>query len=130
MKNKQTKIILAVLVLAILGALGAYRFLAPQPSAGEKNITVRVDHLVGEDKIFTYATDAEFLRGALEEQDLVAGREDQYGLWVLTIDGETVDEAQQQWWGYTVNGEVGQYGVETQPVADGDEFTFTLNVGW
>ena len=48
----------------------------------------------------------------------------------LTVDGETADESEQQWWGYSVNGTFAELGVDSQPVADGDVYDFVLNVGW
>lgn len=49
---------------------------------------------------------------------------------MLTVDGETADENEQQWWGYSVNGTFAELGVDSQPVADGDVYDFALNVGW
>ena len=70
------------------------------------------------------------MRGALEQEDLIEGTESEYGLYVLTVDGETADESKQEWWGYSVNGEFAELGVDSQPVADGDVYDFVLNVGW
>ena len=97
---------------------------------GGKEITVNVDHLNGDDTTFTIHTDEEYLRGALEQEDLIEGTESEYGLYVLTVDGETADESEQQWWGYSVNGTFAELGVDSQPVADGDVYDFVLNVGW
>ena len=49
---------------------------------------------------------------------------------MTTVDGETADADQEQWWGYTVNGEFAEYGVDEQPINDGDVYVFTLNVGY
>ena len=95
-----------------------------------KEITINVDHLNGDDTTFTIHTDEEYLRGALEQEDLIEGTESEYGLYVLTVDGETADESEQQWWGYSVNGTFAELGVDSQPVADGDVYDFVLNVGW
>ena len=126
------RIITAIaLVLVMAAALLAVMTLnAPQTVQGAKTVTVEVDHLEGDDREFTIHTDAEFLRQALEEIKLVSGPETQYGLWVQTVDGETADDSKQQWWGYTVNGVFAEYGVDQQPVADGDRFVFTLNEGY
>ena len=147
---------IAVLLLLVLaaGSLAAYQFLSPKPVEGAKEITVNVDHLAGEDTSFTFTTQAEYLRQALEEQELAgpspgqeaeitpaslfpleeqelaAGEESEYGLWVQTVDGETADESKQEWWGYDINGVQAEYGVDSQPIADGDVILFTLHVGW
>ena len=130
--HKKRNGILALVVLLVLAVAAAalYTILKPAPSAGSKTITVHVDHLEGEDTDFTISTDAEYLRQALEQEDLIVGSESQYGLWVETVDGETADESAQEWWGYTVNGQLSEYGVDTQPVQDGDAYAFTLNEGW
>ena len=130
MKKKQGLIALGLFVLLAVGALTAYRCLAPKAQEGSKTITVNVDHLVGDDTTFTVSTDEEYLRAALEQEGLIAGVEAEYGLWLTTVDGETADESAQQWWGYNVNGEMALYGVDGQIVTDGDVYDFTLNVGW
>lgn len=131
MKNNKKGIIALVLVLALaVAALVIWQVTKPDTQQGGKTITVNIDHLDGEDTSYEIVTDAEYLRGALEQEDLIAGTESEYGLYVLTVDGETADEAQQEWWGYSVNGAFAEYGVDTQPVADGDVYDFALNVGW
>ena len=130
MKKKQGLIALGLAVLLVIGSLAAYRCLAPKARQGSKTITVNVDHLVGDDTTFVVSTDAEYLRAALEQEGLIAGVEAEYGLWLTTVDGETADESEQQWWGYDVNGEMALYGVDEQVVTDGDVYDFTLNVGW
>lgn len=130
MKKKQGLIAFGLALLLAAASLTAYSCLAPKTQAGSKAITVNVDHLEGEDTTFIVSTDAEYLRAALEQEGLIAGVEAEYGLWVTTVDGETADESQQQWWGYDVNGEMALYGVDEQVVTDGDVYDFTLNVGW
>ena len=120
---------MAVLVLAA-AALIVWRVTRPAVQQGGKEITVNIDHLNGDDTSYTIVTDAEYLRGALEQEDLIEGTESEYGLYVLTVDGETADESKQEWWGYSVNGAFAELGVDSQPVADGDVYDFVLNVGW
>lgn len=119
----------AVLVLAVV-ALIVWQVTKPVPQQGGKEITVNIDHLNGDDTSYTIYTDADYLRGALEQEDLIEGTESEYGLYVLTVDGETADESKQEWWGYSVNGAFAELGVDSQPVADGDVYDFALNVGW
>ena len=128
MKKKVAALVL--LAVLLLGGLFGSRLFSPTAAAGEKSVTVTVEHLNGETAEFAFVTSAEFLRAALEEQQLAAGEEREYGLWITTVDGETADEAAQQWWGYTVNGETAAYGVESQVVTDGDAYVFTLHEGW
>ena len=75
-------------------------------------------------------TEAEYLRGALEEEDLIAGEESQYGLFVKTVNGVTIDDAKHQWWCFTKDGGDLFTGVDTTPIADGDKFEITLKTGY
>ena len=128
--NKKGLIALAVVLVLAIAALIIWQVNKPEPQKGSKEITVNVDHLNGDDTTYTFYTDAEYVRGALEQEDLIEGTESEYGLYVLTVDGETADESKQEWWGYSVNGEFAELGVDSQPIADGDVYDFVLNVGW
>lgn len=98
-KNKKVLIIAAVVLILIAAALffieGSKK---PVPIEGAKTITVTVMQEGVENKVFTIHTDAEFLRGALEQEKLVEGTESQYGLYVTTVDGVTADDSQRQYW--------------------------------
>lgn len=130
MKNR--KPLIAVLLLVILVAVATVCWLAfgPETVEGSKTITVDVTHLDGQTNTFTIHTDAEYLREAMEQEGLIAGTESQYGMYILTVDGETVDETKQQWWCYTKSGERVDYGVDACAIADGDHYEFVLSVGW
>lgn len=130
MKNKKTLIAVVALLILIAVAVGCWLAFSPDTVAGGKHITVDVTHKDGTTNTFEIDTDAEYLRGAMEQEGLVSGMESEYGLYILTVDGETVDEANQEWWGYTKSGEQVNYGVDSCPIADGDHYEFTLNVGW
>ena len=130
MKNKKTLIAVIALVVLVAVAAACWFAFGPKAVAGSKTVTIDVTHKDGTTKTFEIKTDEEFLRGALEQDGLVAGTETEYGLYVLTVDGETVDEANQEWWGYAKSGEQVNYGVDSCPIADGDHYEFTLNVGW
>ena len=128
-KNKKILIIAAVVLLLIAGALllieGSKK---PVPIEGSKTITVTVIQEGVEDKVFTIHTDAEFLRGALEQEKLIEGTESQYGLYVTTVDGVTVDESLHQWWCLNDGeGNMLDTGVASTPIADGDAFQFVLS---
>ena len=128
-KNKKILIIAAVVLLLIAGALllieGSKK---PVPIEGSKTITVTVIQEGVEDKVFTIHTDAEFLRGALEQEKLVEGSESQYGLYVTTVDGVAVDESLRQWWCLNDGeGNMLDTGVDSTPSADGDAFQFVLS---
>ena len=49
---------------------------------------------------------------------------------VLTVDGETADEAAQEWWCFTKDGEMLMTGVDDTMIADGEQYEVKLAVGW
>lgn len=128
--SKKGLIALVVVLVLAVAALVIWQVNKPAAQKGSKEITVNIDHLNGDDTSYTIYTDAEYVRGALEQENLIEGTESEYGLYVQTVDGETADESKQEWWGYSVNGEFAELGVDSQPVADGDVYDFVLNVGW
>ncbi len=130
--NKKTKTILAVAVLLVLviGALLVWQLNKPAAQEGGKQLAVTVVHGDGSSREFALSTDAENLRGALEERELIAGDESEYGLFVKTVDGETADDAAQQWWCFTKGGEMLMTGVDDTPIADGERYEITLSTGW
>ena len=83
-------VVLAVLVCAFLAIWFATR---PETSKGAKTVNVTVDFGDGETKNYELHTDVEYLRGALDEENLVEGTESEFGLYVLTVDGVTADES-------------------------------------
>lgn len=130
--SKNTKKIIAVVALLVLiaAAVFAYVTLSPSGTAGDKTIAVAVIHGDGTQKDFSINTDAETLRDALEPEGLISGTESEYGLYILTVDGETADESQQQWWCITKGGEMLMTGADSTMIADGEQYEFTLTTGW
>lgn len=131
--NRSKKnILIGVVILIVLVAAFAliYTSVIAKPVQGLKNIHVEVVHKDKTVKTIDIQTNTEFLRKALEEKKLVQGKESQTGLYVLTVDGETVDEAKQEWWCFTKNKENLNTGVDATPVKDGDKFEITFTVGW
>ena len=133
MSKKTKKIIIAAALLLVLvvGALLVWNHFKPVAQVGGKTIAVEVVHKDGSSKDFSIQTDAENLRGALEQQEgLIAGSESEYGLFVETVDGETADSNAQEWWCFTKGGEMLMTGVDDTMIADGEHYEVTFTVGW
>ena len=138
--SKKTKTILAVVLLLVVvaAAVGAYFLWGPPAQkraaeaadAGKTHITLVVVHGDGSEKKFDIATDAETLDVALVENGIVEDNQSEWGLYILTADGETADESAQQWWCITKGGEMLMTGVDDTVIADGESYEFTLTVGW
>ena len=129
--NKRTNlIIISVAILLFAAVISLYLFFRLGPQQGVKDIYVSVVHGDSSVSYFEYSTKAEFLGDVLTEEGLLEGEAGPYGLWVTVMDGEEADDSKQEWWGYTVNGAFSMYGVDQQPIMDGDSYEFTLNVGY
>lgn len=121
------KIVIAVAVLAaaavILGVI--YANFKPKPATGAKELTIEVVDDAGRSTVYTVQTDADYLRQALEETEglTVEGTESEYGLMVETVNGVTADyETDGAYWAFFVDGSYCEYGIDTQPVSDGQAY--------
>lgn len=130
MKDKKTVLVIILLVILVAAAVVCWFAFGPESVAGSKTVIVDIIHKDGQTNTFTLQTDAEYLGEAMQNQGLLEGTDGPYGMYVLTVDGETVDENNQEWWGYTKSGETVNYGVDLCPIADGEHYEFTFNIGW
>ena len=127
-KKTNKKLIIGVAVLALLIALFAVIFFLFRPKAvqGAKSITIEVVDNNANSTMYDVHTDAEYLRQAMEEAKGLefSGTESvEYGLMVETVNGVTADwNVDQSYWGFYVNEDYCKYGIDMQPVADGDAF--------
>ena len=131
--NKKTRTIIvaaAILLVLVVGALLVWQLNRPAAQEGGKKLVVTVVHGDGTSKDFPIATDADNLRGALEEQKLIEGTDSEYGLFVTAVDGETADSDLQQWWCFTKGGEMLMTGVDDTMIAVGEHYEITFTVGW
>ena len=133
MKNKKQILWAGILLAAILvltGIYGIYRATAGKGDAGGKTITVQVIHSDGTTNTFPIETDAEYLADALVESEIVEDNQSTYGLYILTADGETANEGNQEWWCITKGGEGLNTGASETPISDGEVYELTFTVGY
>lgn len=126
-KKKILPIIMGVVVLIalIIGFVFLYKTFIPKPIEGAKAITIEVIDNEQESTLYEVNTDAEFLRQAIEETEglSVTGQESEYGLMIEAVNGlQAIYETDGAYWSVMVNGEYGMLGIDTQPIADGDNF--------
>ena len=121
----------AILLAAVMAVfLGIWYVARPQISAGEKDLSIQVIHGDLSTRSFEITTSAEFLGDALTEHGIVQGEMGPYGLYILTADGETADEANQEWWCITRSGESLTTGASETPISNGETYELTLTVGY
>ncbi len=123
-EHKKKLIATGILLLAIMAFAIIEPFFKEQPVEGSKSIVIKVVDSKAETKEYEIKTDAEYLRQAMEEAGITfSGTESGYGLMIDIVNGEKADyAADAAYWGFYVNGEYCNYGIDSQPIEDGDEF--------
>ena len=131
-KIRQNKAVWAVIGLIVVAALmvGIWVLARPAAAAGAKKLDITVVHGDGTEKTFDIATDAETLDVALVENGIVEDNQSEWGLYILTADGETADERAQQWWCITKGGEMLPTGASDTVIQDGEAYELTLTTGY
>ncbi|MDE6951336.1 MAG: DUF4430 domain-containing protein [Lachnospiraceae bacterium] len=132
-KSTNTKKIIvsfAVLLVLIAALLSVYRFTKGTVSEGGKQITVEVIHGDGSQNSFTYDTECEYLGEVLTDEKLVDGDDGPYGMFITTVDGETADDSNQEWWCITKDGSQLNTSADQTPIADKDHYELTLTIGY
>ena len=131
-KKKNIKPIIAAIVLCTVVAIAlvVYFVLIPTGTEGAKTIHVQVN--VDGETTFSkdIRTNAAYLRGALDEINLIDGEETAFGLWVLAVNGRYANDDELEWWALYVNDEFAMLGVDEMPVENGDRFEYRLVVGY
>lgn len=126
-KKMNKKLLLGAGILVALIAVFAIVFalFSAKPVEGSKAITIEVVNKAQESKIYEVKTDAEYLRQAMDEAEGLTfdGTMGEYGMSILAINGERADYVEDQvYWAFYVNGGYCNYGIDAQPVYDGDAF--------
>ncbi len=84
----------------------------------------------GKETQFDVHTDKTTVGEALAELGIIEGEESEYGLYVKTVNGITLDfDKDGYYWAFYVNGEYAQSGVDMMDVKDGDEYAFKAEKG-
>lgn len=126
------KLILIVLAIVLAGALlFAYnKFLLPEGVAGEKEVSIRI--IIEEkqlDRLFTYNTDHEYLYDLLKEKEEELGasfEEYSFGVMLKGLMGYEANQARNEFFHISVNGEDAMEGIQQLPLNDGDIYTLQL----
>lgn len=98
--------------------------------AGSKTITVTVTDNEGKDIVFTIKTDAKTVGDALIENELIAGDEGAYGLYVKVVNGLRADyDKDKAYWAFYINGEIAMTGVDMTDITDGGVYALVYTIG-
>ncbi len=92
---------------------------------GETQFPFNVTHKDGSVKEILINTNKETVGDALVELNVIAGEDSEYGLYVKTVDGETLDyDADQMYWAFYVDGAYAQTGVDQTNITAGATYEF------
>ncbi len=130
-KKTMAALLMAVMAMGLIACGGKDEVKNEVKNEGKYSITVEVKDADGNVSTFTGKTDAEVLSDALEDVDGVTleGYQGDYGFYITAVNGIVADfDVNGAYWSVYVNGAYGMYGVDTQPVADGDTYTFAYEV--
>ncbi len=80
--------------------------------------------------VFEVHTDKKTVGDALVEVNLIAGEEAQYGLYVKTVNGETLDyNKDKMYWSFYIDGEYAMTGVDQTKIEAGKAYAFKAEKG-
>ncbi len=92
---------------------------------GAHSFVFEVVHLDGRKVTFNVKTDKTVVGEALVELGIIEGEDGQYGLYVKTVDGETVDyDKDGKYWAFYVDGSYALSGVDTTAIEAGKVYCF------
>ena len=92
---------------------------------GETSFLLDVYHKDGSLKKFEMKTNKKTVGEALLELEVIEGEASSYGLYVKTVDGETLDyDKDKMYWSFYVGGEYAQKGVDQTEIVDGTYYAF------
>ena len=91
----------------------------------QKSFTFVVVDTEGKETSFEITTEKATVGEALLDEGLISGDNDQYGLYVKTVNGLTLDyDTDGMYWAFYVNGEYGMTGVDETEIRPGETYTF------
>ena len=94
---------------------------------GETQFTFTVTDTEGKETVYQINTDKKTVGDALVELGLIEGDESEYGLYVKTVNGITVDyDKDGKYWAFYVNGEYATKGVDSTDIEAGATYSFKV----
>lgn len=114
-------LIVTVLVLTnprakdfVLGLFGA------EPEAVTQTLNVTVVHSDGTEKAFTYTTTERYVGTVLQQEGLIEGPIESYGIYIQVVDGErAVYEENSAYWAFYENGQYANQGIDQTLITEG-----------
>lgn len=94
---------------------------------GKTSFSFSVTDADGNESLFEVHTDQTTVGAALQECSLIDGEESEYGLYVKTVNGITVDyDTDGKYWAFYVDGEYASSGVDQTDIKAGSAYAFKV----
>lgn len=91
---------------------------------GEKQFTFTVTFEDATMNVYEISTDATTVGDALVELDLIDGDDSEYGMYVTTVAGVTLNwDTDAAYWAFYIDGEMAMSGVDTTDIVEGSIYT-------
>ena len=91
----------------------------------EKSFTFKVTNLEGKETSYEIKTTKSTVGEALIDEGLIKGEDGEYGLYVKTVNGITLDyDKDGKYWAFYVDGEYATSGVDTTAITEGATYSF------
>lgn len=104
--------------------------LSTELGVGAKTFCFEVTDKAGNTSSYTIHTDAETVGEALLENKLIDGEESEYGLYVTTVNGETLDwDKDGMYWAFYEGDEYAALGVDATAIVEGASYALVATAG-
>lgn len=125
-----TVVFLAVIAIMVFVYFRYINLKSEQANEGSKNITVTINTPDEDPKVINLSTDAQYLRQALDEKELIKGEDSSFGFYITEVNNRVADPGNQEWWCITKGGEEVIDGVNQIVIQDQDQYELTLTIGY
>lgn len=128
------KVLSLILCMVLIAAMALFAGCSGKDKSaaaeGEKSFTFLVVDAEGNEKSFEITTDAATVGEALLDEKLISGEESQYGLYVKTVNGITLDYNKDgAYWSFYAGDAYATSGVDTTEIEDGQTYSFRVEKG-
>ena len=90
---------------------------------GDTEFQLTITHKDGKEVGYEVSTNETTVGAALLELELISGEDGDYGSYIKTVDGETLDfDRDGMYWAFYINGEYAMTGVDSTDIAKGDTY--------
>ena len=104
-----------------------YGIAAKEVGQGSVSFIFRVTDQYDTSTLYRIYTDEKTVGEALQKLGMISGEESQYGLYVKTVNGITVDyDKDGKYWAFYVDGEYAMSGVDTTEIEEGKVYSFKV----